>query len=173
MTSSIEEIQYPFHNRKVTAHRLRVTSSLPIDLDSAWEKVQTSDLLVFITKGRVKFKPTGGEFPKIWKEGSVVTTKMLVYGFIPFGGLHTLKFEKKDQKNKVLQTKEWDKGAKIWNHTISLKKKDEKSVEYTDEVIIYGGILTGIISFWARSFYKYRQKRWRILAERFQASGNK
>jgi hypothetical protein len=34
---------------------------------------------------------------------------MNVYGFVPFGGIHTLYFEKIDSKNKVLETKEWDR----------------------------------------------------------------
>jgi hypothetical protein len=107
--------------------------------------------------------PTGGKFPEVWQQGSTVTTRMLLYGFFPFGGLHTLYFEKIDNENKVLLTSEFDAVSKIWDHKISLKKKNEDTIYYEDEIIIYGGMLTSFISWWAKSFYIHRQKRWRLI----------
>ena len=89
---------------------------------------------------------------------------MFVYGFVPFGGLHSLYFEKIDKVNKILQTREWDNSAKVWNHKIVLKKLNDNKIMYEDEIIIYGGVLTSFITWWAKSFYKHRQKRWQIVA---------
>ena len=127
-------------------------------------KVKTSALLEFVAYGKVRFKPTGGHFPVTWKEGDTVTTKMAVYGFVPFGGLHSLYFEKIDEINKVMQTREWDSFAKVWDHKISLIKLTDRTIIYEDEIIIYAGMLTGFITLWAKSFYKHRQKRWQLLA---------
>lgn len=91
---------------------------------------------------------------------------MVVYGFVPFGGLHSLYFEKIDDENKILQTKEWHNSAKVWNHKISLIKLSDKSIMYEDEIIIYGGILTTFIVWWAKSFYRHRQKRWQLVDKR-------
>jgi hypothetical protein len=44
-----------------------------------------------------------------------------------------------------------------------MKKIDDNNIEYEDEIIIYGGILTPIISWWAKSFYIHRQKRWQLV----------
>ena len=165
MTTISDKINIDYKGKQVTARKLIVVSQIPIDIDTAWSKVQTSALLNFVADGKVKFKPTGGHFPEIWKEGDTVSTKMLVYGFVPFGGLHSLYFEKVDNVNKVLQTREWDNSAKIWDHKISLKKLNDKSIIYEDEIIIYGGIMTDFITSWAKSFYKHRQKRWQLVAK--------
>ena len=164
MTTKTEKIKIDYKGKQVSAHKLTVNSEIPIDIDIAWSKVQTSALLNFVAAGMVKFKPTGGQFPDIWKEGETVSTKMFVYGFVPFGGLHSLYFEKIDKVNKILQTREWDNSAKVWNHKIVLKKLNDNKIMYEDEIIIYGGVLTSFITWWAKSFYKHRQKRWQIVA---------
>lgn len=165
MKANIEKIKIDYKGREVTAHKLTVSSQIPVNINTAWEKVQTSALLEFVAKGKLRFKPLDDKFPEIWKQGSPVKTMMYLYGVIPFGGVHTLIIEKIDHKNKVIQSKEWDDSAKVWNHRISMKKLGDSSIHYEDEIIIYGGLLTGIISLWARSFYKHRQKRWQLVAQ--------
>ncbi|PKN88964.1 MAG: hypothetical protein CVU51_02610 [Deltaproteobacteria bacterium HGW-Deltaproteobacteria-1] len=160
----MEKIKINYKGKKVTAHKLIVSSEIPIDINTAWEKVQTSALLEFVIKGKLKFKPAGGSFPEIWKQGSTVKARMNLYGVIPFGGVHTLVVEEIDNKNKVIQSREWDDFAKVWDHRISLKKLSDSDVHYEDEIIIYGGLLTGLISLWAKSFYKHRQRRWQLVA---------
>jgi len=164
MKANIEKIKIDYKGEKVTAHKLTVSSEIPMDINTAWEKVQTSALLEYVIKGKLKFKPEGGSFPKRWEQGSTVKAGMKFYEFIPLGGVHTLVVEKIDSKNKVIQSKEWDDFAKVWNHKISLRKLGESSIHYEDEIIIYGGLLTGIISSWAKSFYKHRQRRWQLVA---------
>ncbi|MBU1822346.1 MAG: hypothetical protein KKG00_12665 [Bacteroidetes bacterium] len=164
MTTEVEKLQIDYKGRQVKARKLTVASEIAIDMDKAWTRVQTSALLNFVANGKVKFKPTGGHFPKIWQEGDTVSTKMLVYGFIPFGGLHSLYFEKIDNEEKVLQTREWDTAAKVWNHKISFTQLTDTTITYKDEIVIYGGVLTGYITSWAKSFYKHRQKRWQLIA---------
>lgn len=164
MKAKIEKVKIDYQGKQVTASKLTVSSEIQIDIDTAWRKVQTSALLNFVTQGKVKFKPSGGQFPEIWKEGETVSTKMFVYGFVPFGGLHSLYFEKIDKASKTLQTKEWDDSAKVWNHKITLAKLTDTTIMYEDEIIINGGVLTGFITWWAKSFYKHRQNRWKLVA---------
>lgn len=165
MISKIEKIKIPFGNKEVTAHKLTVTSKISIDIETAWEQATKSALLELVSKGKIKFLPTEGKFPEIWELGMTVTTKMVAYGFIPFGGLHTIHFAKIDKENKILETEENDTFAKVWNHKISMSSIGDNSKAYEDEIIIYGGILTGFTSWWAKSFYKHRQKRWKLLAD--------
>lgn len=166
MTSKTENIKIHFGNKEVTAHTLTVTSEIPINIETAWKKVNTSSLLEFVAKGKIKFIPTDGKFPEIWKEGMTVTTKMIVYGFIPFGGLHTIHFSKVDKESKIQESKEKDSFAKVWNHKITMKSLGDDSIYYEDQIVIYAGILTGFITWWAKSFYKHRQKRWQLLAKK-------
>ena len=156
-----EKISIIYNNKEVTAYRLRVSSHIAIDAEKAWELVKTSALLEFVTQGKVKFKPTDGKFPTIWTQGSFVQTKMLLYGWLPFGGVHTLYFERIDDEQKVLASKESDAICKVWNHTISIEKADEKNIYYTDEIVVYAGIFSRIVVWWAKQFYTYRQKRWK------------
>jgi hypothetical protein len=165
MITNIEKIKIDYKGNKVAANKLTVSSEIAIKIDTAWHKVQTSALLNFVSVDKVKFKPTGGHFPEIWKQGETVSTKMLVYGFVPFGGLHSLYFEKIDKENKILQTREWDNAAKVWNHKITLKEITDGKIIYEDEIVIYGGILTDFITWWAKSFYMHRQKRWQLIAK--------
>jgi hypothetical protein len=165
MQANIEEIKINYKGREVTAHKLTVSSQIPININTAWEKVQTVALLEFVAKGKLRFKPLDDKFPEIWKQGSTAKTMMYLYGVIPFGGVHTLVVEKIDHESKVVQSKEWDDAAKVWNHRISMKKLSDSSIHYEDEIIIYGGFLTSIISLWAKSFYKHRQKRWQLVAQ--------
>jgi hypothetical protein len=139
-----EKISIIYNNKEVKAYRLTVSSHIAIDAEKAWELVKTSALLEFITKGKVKFKPIEGEFPKIWTQGSSVQTKMLLYGWLPFGGVHTLYIENIDKKNKILSSKESDSICKVWNHTIFIEKADGKSIYYTDEIVVYAGIFSRI-----------------------------
>ncbi len=164
MTTKTKKIKIDYEGKQVTARKLTVSSEIIIDIDTAWSKVKTSGLLNFVADGKVKFKPTSGQFPKLWKENDTVSTKMLVYGFVPFGGIHLLYFDKIDEENKILKTLEWDNSAKVWNHKISLKKLTDETITYEDEIVIYGGLLTGFITYWAKSFYKHRQKRWQLVA---------
>ncbi len=165
MDVKVEKINIDYQGKTVTAQKLTISSKIPINIEKAWEKLQTSALLEFVTKGKVTFKPIDGHFPITWSQSDTVSTKMFIYGIIPFGGTHTLYFEKVDSINKILQTKEWDNAAKIWNHTISLKQLNDNAINYTDEIVIYGGFLTAIIVAWAKSFYIHRQKRWHLIAK--------
>ena len=165
MKIKIEKVQITYHGKLVTARKLIVTSEISINIEDAWQIVQTSKLLQFISIGKIKFKPINNSFPELWKQGDTVSTKMLLFGFVPFGGIHSLYFERIDNHSKILQTREKDNSAKVWDHKISLIELDEKKISYQDLIVIYGGVLTYIITLWAKSFYKHRQKRWQIVAK--------
>ena len=165
MESHISEIRLNYKGKSDYGKRLVVKSELPISLKDAWTEVQKSSLLEFVAKGMITFKPLGGKFLDTWEEKMKVKTKMLLWGFIPFGGMHLLEFAKIDEENKVLLTHESDQFAKIWNHKISMEELPLNKVAYRDEVEIYGGALTNIITYWAQFFYRHRHKRWRLVAD--------
>ena len=56
------------------------------------------------------------------------------------------------------------KTAKVWNHRVVMKPLENGYIHYQDEIIIYGGWMTGIITAFAKIFYKHRQKRWQLVA---------
>ncbi len=162
--AKVETVIIDYNGSKVNAKKLTIHSEIPMGIDTAWENVKTPALLEFVAKGMIKFKSVDGDFPKQWEVGQTYGVKMLIFGFIPFGGIHYLFIEKIDHRNYSLSTKEWDRGAKIWNHNIVMRDLGNGSIYYEDEITIYGGIMTGFITSFANKFYKHRQKRWQIVA---------
>ncbi len=164
-TVKIDDVTINYKGKSVKAKKLVVTSTIPMHIDSVWNNVKTSDLLLFVTKGFAKMKPTGGAFPKYWIANDTASTRTKVFGFIPFGGMRHLYFETISDEEYVIQTREWDKGAKVWDHKIQLVPTEQNATIYTDEIVIYGGQLTSIITAFAKRFYQYRQNRWQIVAK--------
>jgi hypothetical protein len=90
---------------------------------------------------------------------------MCVFEFIPFGGTQYLFIERIDDGQFKIATKEWDKGAKVWNHDVTMLDLGNGKIYYEDSITIYGGVMTGLITSFAKGFYKHRQKRWQIVAK--------
>ena len=164
--TKVEPVFIEYNGSNVKAKKLTVHSEIPMGIDAAWDNVKTPDLLEFVAKGMIKFKPLNGDFPKQWEVGQTYGFKTLVFGIIPFGGIHYLFLDKIDNSNFMLSTKEWDNGAKVWNHDITMRDLGDGKIYYEDSITIYGGILTEFITSFAKKFYKHRQKRWQLVASK-------
>ena len=162
--TKVEPVIIEYNGSRVNAKKLTIHSEIPMGIDAAWDNVKTPALLEFVAKGMIKFKSVNGDFPKQWQVGQTYGFKTLVFGIIPFGGIHYLFLDKIDNANYVLSTKECDNGAKVWNHDITMRELGDGKIYYEDSITIYGGILTGLITSFAKKFYKHRQKRWQIVA---------
>ena len=162
--AKVESVIIDYKGSKVKAKKLTVYCEIAMGIDTAWENVKTPALLEFVAKGMIKFKSVGEEFPKKWEVEKTYGAKMRVFGFIPFGGVHYLSIKKIDNENYTISTNEWDKGAKVWNHNVMMRELGNGSIYYEDAITIYGGIMTGFITSFAKKFYKHRQKRWQIVA---------
>ena len=46
-----------------------------------------------------------------------------------------------------------------------MRKLGDDKIYYEDSITIYGGMMTGFITSFAKRFYKHRQKRWQIVAQ--------
>jgi hypothetical protein len=164
--TKVESVIIEYNGSKVKAKKITVHSEITMGIDAAWDNVKTPSLLKFVAKGMIKFKFVDGDFPSQWEVGQTYGFKTLVFGIIPFGGIHYLFVDKIDDVNYMLSTKEWDNGAKVWNHDITMRELSDGKIYYEDSITIYGGILTGFITSFAKNFYKHRQKRWQIVASK-------
>ena len=162
--AKVESVIIDYNGSKIKAKKLTVHSEVPMGIDNAWDNVKTPALLEFVARGMIKFKSVDGDFPQQWVVGHTYGFKSRIFGIIPFGGIHYLFVEKIDDNNYMLSTKEWDSGAKVWNHHITLRELGDGKIYYEDSITIYGGILTEFITSFAKKFYKHRQKRWQIVA---------
>lgn len=163
--AKVESVIIEYNGRKVKAKILTVHSEIPMGIDTAWENVKSPALLLFVAKGMMKFKSVDEPLPKQWEVGKTYGVKTHVFGLIPFGGIHYLFIEIINDTYYMLSTKEWDSGAKVWNHNILMRDLSDNKIYYEDSITIYGGIMTGLITSFAKQFYKHRQKRWQIVAQ--------
>lgn len=74
----------------------------------------------------------------IWEEGRVFEFRLKLFGILSFG-VHKIKVLCFDPVSYTIFTNESNAHVPVWNHRISLKKIDENTTEYTDEVEICAG----------------------------------
>ena len=55
--------------------------------------------------------------------------------------------------------------VRMWNHRIKVEPLSERRCLYTDELELRAGVLTAFVWLIAHLFYRYRQMRWRNLAQ--------
>lgn len=142
-----------------------VSTVLDCSATKAWNEVQKSSLLRYVTWPLARFVPLGAPLPERWSEGLTVHCKLFVFGFIPMG-VHTVHIEKIDQANYAIQSREHDPLVARWDHLISIKPLSDSQSTYRDTIDIDAGILTSVVWAWANWFYRHRQRRWRALARR-------
>jgi hypothetical protein len=135
-----------------------VSTVLDCTATKAWDEVQKSSLLVYVIWPLVRVAPTDAPFPERWSEGLTIQCKSFVFGVIPIG-VRTLRFEKIDQKNYEIQSREHDPLISRWDHLVSIKPLDDSRSIYRDTIDIDAGSLTWVVWAWANWFYRHRQRR--------------
>ena len=141
-----------------------VSTVLDCSAAKAWNEVQKSSLHRHITWPLARFVPIGAPFPERWSEGHTIQCKLIVFGIIPMG-VHTVHFEKIDQTNHEIQSREHDRLVARWDHLISIKPLGDSQSTYRDTIDIDAGVLTFVVWAWANWFYRHRQRRWRACAK--------
>jgi len=141
-----------------------VSTVLDCSAAKAWDEVQKSSLLAYVIWPLARVVPTGAPFPERWSEGLTIQCKSFVFGLIPIG-VRTLRFEKIDQNNYKIQSREHDPLISRWDHLVSITPLDDSRSIYRDTIDIDAGKLTWLVLAWANWFYRHRQRRWRALAK--------
>jgi hypothetical protein len=141
-----------------------ISTVLDCSAAKAWETVQKSSLLLYVIWPLARVVPIGAPFPERWTEGLTVHCKSFVFGIIPLG-VRTVRFEKIDQKNHEIQSREHDPLISRWDHLISIKPLTDSRSIYRDRIDINAGGLTLLVWAWANWFYRHRQRRWRARAK--------
>ncbi len=160
---TLEDSLLSYKGKIVKGRALAVSSIIPIPASEVWDRVKTPALLEYVSRGFIQFKPLEEAFPDQWEDGHTYATRMSIFGCIPFGGVHHLHIEKIDESAMQIQTREWDNKARIWDHEVVIQDLGNGQTYYRDTIVIYGGFWTGLITTFARIFYKHRHKRWQKL----------
>ncbi len=141
-----------------------VSTILECSATKAWDEVQKSSLHRHVTWPLTRIVSTGTPFPERWIEGATIRCRLFISGIIPMG-VHTLFFEKIDQRNYEIQSREHDALVARWDHLVSIQPLDGSRSIYRDTIEINAGIFTFVVWAWANWFYRHRQRRWRALAK--------
>ncbi|SDR60499.1 hypothetical protein SAMN05519103_06860 [Rhizobiales bacterium GAS113] len=145
--------------------RVDVSTKLECTAAKAWNEVQKSSLLLRVIWPLAKIVPVDGAgFPERWREGLTVQCKCFVFGFIPIG-IRAIHFERIDQQDYEINTREHDPLVRRWDHQVSVRPLGESRSIYRDTIDIDAKSLTLLVWAWANWFYRHRQRRWRTLAK--------
>ena len=88
--------------------RVYAESILDCPPESAWTEAQKSSLLLEIAWPLVRIVPARAPaFPPQWLQGDTIRCRSYLFGFLPLGE-RTLFFERIDQANREIQTRESD-----------------------------------------------------------------
>ena len=142
---------------------VQVATELSAPPARVWDAVKQPDTLRYITRGLLDFRPLG-PIPDRLAEGDVVRLKLLFFGFLP-GWAHEIRIVRVDEEARRIETAEGGGAVKKWNHVIAVDPADGDRTHYSDRIEIDAGPLTPLVAGYAQLFYRYRQRRWRRLAQ--------
>ncbi|PIE14277.1 MAG: hypothetical protein CSA68_10750 [Rhodobacterales bacterium] len=142
-----------------------LSTYLNAPLDRIWAELQRPELLVFVARPMIEFRPvTPGSFPDVWEVGDYIVS-VTWRGIVPLGR-QTISISHPEAPSGTKQIRDNGRGTiiKRWDHLITLEP-DGLATRYTDQVEIEAGILTRPVTRFAKSFYAHRQRRWQLLVD--------
>jgi ligand-binding SRPBCC domain-containing protein len=140
-----------------------VSTNLAAPAARVWDAVKRPDTLRYVTRGLLGFRPLT-PIPDRMSEGDVFRLKLLFFGFLP-GWAHEIRIVRLDEERRRIETSEGGGAVKTWNHVIAVDPADGDGTRYSDRIEIEAGPLTPVVAGYAHLFYRYRQRRWRKLAQ--------
>lgn len=107
--------------------------------------------------------PAAERIERPWEVGDEVCGLTLLFGVVPFSK-HRLMVESIDDDQQTIVSDERGGPIRIWRHEIVVTGIDEHRCSYEDRIQIDAGVLTPLVAAYAKVFYRYRQRRWHLLA---------
>jgi hypothetical protein len=102
---------------------------------------------------------------EFWKEGFNYELEIKPFGLLNIWGVHHINVVSIDKQKTEIITIEKNNICKVWDHKLTFKKISENETQYTDEVTLYAGWLTGILSYFLIYSYRKRHQNWGKLLE--------
>lgn len=140
------------------------TSLFPASKEVIFNRLKELKTLQYVAAPLATFSPLNGDESMVWKENHDFVFRFKLFGFLPLG-VHKIRVIEFDETSYEIYTNETNTHVQVWNHRIILKSTEAGKTQYTDEVEIYAGRKTPLVYFWAKYFYKHRQKRWITLLQ--------
>lgn len=148
------------------ARTVELDTTLDCSPDEAWARVKTAALLLHIAAPLIRFSPFKGQsFPSDWQPGEY-RAWMYLFGVIPLGWQAiVISLPAPEGTKRFVRDNGYGPLIRRWDHWIEIAPAEGgRRTSYTDRVTIEAGLLTPLITLFARLFYSHRQRRWRALA---------
>ena len=95
------------------------TSLFPAPKETVFHRIQQLETLQIIAKPYAAFEPIG-DAVSTWAVGSTSACRFRLFGVIPFGTHHTVRFD-----SSGVSSREGNEHVPVWNHGILLVETDE------------------------------------------------
>jgi hypothetical protein len=162
--STITPTKISFKNKIVNAKIVSVSSDFNHNIHTFFEqeliKQNTLDVVNPLAKIRFIKQNTGSTF---WLQGFDYELEIKPFGLFNIWGIHHIHIVNIDKQATTITTIEKNNICKVWNHSLTFKKINENKTKYTDQVLLYAGFLTNLISMFLAFSYKKRHKNWHKL----------
>ncbi len=147
---------------------LEISTELDCSAERAWQEVQTTRLLEYVTRSLLVFEPIEPQvWPKTWQEDKYFV-RMKFLGIVPFGQQWIdISILDTSAEKQVYQIRDNGHGDLVnkWDHLIIIEEIPTGKTKYTDRLELEAGILTPLVWLYANIFYRHRQKRWQKLVK--------
>ena len=139
------------------------STSLEAPADAVWAAVKTPAAFRTVTR-RLLAMPVIRDRHDQWRSGETVVGWVFLFGFLPFSW-HHLNIASSDNPTRTLRSREFGGSIRGWNHDIEVVPIDAATCRNRDQIEIDAGIVTPLISLYAKWFYWMRQRRWLAMSK--------
>lgn len=144
--------------------KVHIETTLATSADRAWNALLKTESFAHVTHGFLLGFDNIDQWPDAFVEGAEIETRLVLFNLLPLWK-HNLRIVRVDPEQRLVVSREGGGPVHTWNHRIEITPLDEQRCRYLDEVDIKAGILTPFVWLFAHTFYRYRQARWRRLAQ--------
>jgi hypothetical protein len=143
--------------------RITIQSILACSPNQAWNYANTSGFMHHVSWPLLRMQRIDDALPEEWSEGDSIRVKLSTLGVIPLGD-HTIRILSVNPELGEIRSLESGRLIRALDHSIHIEPYGRNLTLYTDDVRVYAGLLTPLLAWGVRFFYRYRQSRWQSFA---------
>ena len=162
--SKLSSTKINFNNKYVNGKIVSISSYFNHNTDNFFsqELIKQNTTKIVKPLANISFLKENQD-SEFWKEGFNYELEIKPFGLLNIWGVHHINVVSIDKQKTEIITIEKNNICKVWDHKLTFKKVGENETEYTDEVTLYAGWLTGILSHFLIYSYKKRHQNWNKL----------
>ena len=141
-----------------------VETTLPTTADRVWSAMQHPSSFLYVTRGALGFPALVGRTDPV-RVGEGGRGWIFALHVVPIHR-HTIEIVAVDEASRTIVSHEHGGVLRRWEHTLHVEPAGEGTCRYSDVIVIDAGLLTPVVGAVARTFYRYRQRRWHRLVRK-------